>query len=216
MFNLTFEDHGRHLTDGERHLAERICADTATQLYALLPALPEAVRVHLTTRGRVIPQFGYGARAATLDSVWFAVDPNHASGSARLMQEHLRAALFHECHHLVRGWVMHGGTPPRRFIDGVIHEGLASAFERDAAGHTPPWTNYPEEVRHWVDELLTLPVGAPYATWMFFHPDGRRWIGYRAGVFIADRAIAASGRTAAELAETPGEEILALANIALP
>jgi hypothetical protein len=48
---------------------------------------------------------------------------------------------------------------------------------------------------------------------MFQHPDGRRWIGYRAGTYIADRAIAASSRSAAELVQTPTGEILSLAGI---
>lgn len=136
--------------------------------------------------------------------------------ATKLIEQSLRPVLFHECHHVVRGWVLRGGTRRKRFIDGVVHQGLASAFERDAAGHQRPWCSYPEDVRRWVDELLPLPVYVPYAKWMFSHPDGRRWIGHRAGVFIADRAIAASGRSAAELAETPCEEILSLAEIALP
>ncbi len=48
---------------------------------------------------------------------------------------------------------------------------------------------------------------------MYQHPDGRRWIGYRAGTYIADRAISESGRSAAELVLIPNEEILKLAGI---
>ena len=152
----------------------------------------------------------------TPNSVSFRIDPDYPGGAARLLQERLRPALFHECHHLVRGWVVRGGRPRRCFIEGVICEGLASAFERDAAGSTPPWCRYPDNVRDWVDELLRLPMASPYRQWMFMHPDGRRWVGYRAGVFIADRAIAASRRTAAELAEVDYEEILRLAGLPLP
>jgi uncharacterized protein YjaZ len=132
------------------------------------------------------------------------------------MQEHLRPALFHECHHLVRGWVLRGGKRRTRFIDGVIHEGLAVAFERDAAGHAFPWASYPDNVRDWVDELLPLPVYVSHTKWMYFHPDGRRWMGYRAGVFIADRAMSSSGLSAAALAQTSSEDILAMADIQLP
>lgn len=216
MFKLIFDDPHAHLSDDDRSVAEEICTDTATELRTLLPALPDLIRLRIASHGRVIPQLGMGARATTMNSVSFALDPNHPSGSARLMQEHLRASLFHECHHLVRGWVMRGGKRRTRFIDGVIHEGLAAAFERDAAGHAAPWTSYSDEVRDWVDELLPLPVYVPYAKWMFQHPDGRRWIGYRAGVFIADRAMAASGRSAAELAQTSCQDILAMADIPLP
>ncbi len=216
MFQVEFRDRNGQLSAADRTMVESICADVAGELRTLLPALADVVHVRVTTRGRVIPQLGIGARAGTTRSLTFTVDPSHGSGSAALIRTHLRPALFHECHHMVRGWVRRGGTRRKRFIDGVVHEGLASAFERDAAGHASPWTRYPDEVRDWVDELLPLPVYVPYGKWMFAHPDGRYWVGYRAGVYIADRAMAASGLSAAELAETPCEEVLALAGIALP
>lgn len=46
---------------------------------------------------------------------------------------------------------------------------------------------------------------------MYRHPDGRQWIGYRAGTHIADRAIKASGLSAAQLVNVPTAEILKLA-----
>jgi uncharacterized protein YjaZ len=49
---------------------------------------------------------------------------------------------------------------------------------------------------------------------MFQHPDGRRWIGYRAGTLIVDRAIAASGASSAALVRVPTADILALAGFA--
>jgi uncharacterized protein YjaZ len=99
-------------------------------------------------------------------------------------------------------------------MDGVVSEGLATAFERDFGGRRPPWGDPPDEVAAWIAELRLLPASAPYHHWMFRHPDGRQWIGYRAGTWIADRAIAASGRSAAELACAPAGEVLALAGVA--
>ncbi|MGH8532580.1 MAG: hypothetical protein ACREV1_07595 [Gammaproteobacteria bacterium] len=60
---------------------------------------------------------------------------------------------------------------------------------------------------------MALPLSAPYHDWMFQHPDDRRWIGYRAGTYIADQAIAASDRSAAELVLTPTDEILKIAGV---
>lgn len=106
---------------------------------------------------------------------------------------------------------MSGGNRPKTFMHGVVSEGLATAFERDAAGSSPPWGEYPQNVEEWVSELLKLPLSAPYSDWMFVHPDGRIWIGYRSGTFIADRAMKASEKSAAELVRTPTEEILRMA-----
>ncbi|MBW3589974.1 MAG: DUF2268 domain-containing protein [Actinobacteria bacterium] len=56
-------------------------------------------------------------------------------------------------------------------------------------------------------------MDAPYQQWMFSHPDGRRWIGYRTGTFIADQATLKSGLSSAELVRTPTEEILKLSGV---
>jgi hypothetical protein len=198
--------------DRTRTLCNRVDIELRTQL----PTLPAAVEVRIDSGLRVIPEHGYGAAAMTRRSISFTLDAARPGLHASIIERSLRTTLFHECHHLVRGWVKHGGWRPRHFIEGVVAEGLACAFERTAADHALPWSDYPVNVGEWVDELLRLPASAPYASWMFRHPDGRRWIGYRAGTFIADRAIAVSGRSAAELAETGCAEILALAGITPP
>jgi hypothetical protein len=47
-------------------------------------------------------------------------------------------------------------------MDGVVSEGSATAFERDAAGRRPPWGEYSQEAAGWVAQLLRLPLTAPY------------------------------------------------------
>lgn len=99
-------------------------------------------------------------------------------------------------------------------MDAVMAEGLATAFSRDVTKSQPLWSVYPTHVADWVRELqgLTAAHAWPrYREWMIQHPDGRRWIGYRAGTYLADRAIKASGRSAADLASTPVSDILRLA-----
>ena len=96
-------------------------------------------------------------------------------------------------------------------MDGVISEGMATAFQRDFAGSDPPFEEYPSDVSSWVEELMALGPGARYDHWMFDHPDGRQWIGYRAGTYLVDLAIRKSGRSAAELVATPTDEIISIA-----
>jgi hypothetical protein len=69
MFKLIFDDRGGHLSDDDRDCAAKICTETAAELQTLLPALPNLVRVNIASRGRVIPQLGFSARATTMDSV---------------------------------------------------------------------------------------------------------------------------------------------------
>lgn len=206
-----------------RAQVEAIARDTVAELQSWLPDLPPAITLSCTLGTRVIPGLGFGASALDAQTIGLVVQPGPADTIADTIADtlakHLRHALFHESHHLVRGWVRYGGAQRYpRVIDGVICEGLASAFERDAAGYAAPWCDYPAEaeVRVWVDELRALPRWAKRRHWMFQHPDGRRWIGYRAGTWIADRAMQASGRDAAQLVATPSAQILALAGLPPP
>jgi uncharacterized protein YjaZ len=96
-------------------------------------------------------------------------------------------------------------------MDRVISEGMATAFERDFAGATYPWGQYPDDVAAWVTELMALPKDAPRDHWMSRHPDGRRWIGYKAGTYLVDRAIKASGKSAAELVSASTEDVIRMA-----
>lgn len=191
----------------------RELADAAvTELRELLPGLADTITLTVVVGGPlVIPDTGDGGASMAPGAVTWAVDAARPGGIAGVARRYLRATLFHELHHQARGWVMHGSTLPTWFMEGVVSEGLATAFARDEAGEDAPWAKYPDDVDRSVQELLQLPDDANYLHWMFFHPDGRPWIGYRAGTYLADQAITASGMTAAELVNVDSREIVRLA-----
>ena len=209
---LDTEDR-RHFPRAARAAIRASCDAAEPEIRALLPGLPGRIELCAETGRNVLAETGELGTAATPGRITWIVDPDRPGGIPVIARSQLRSTLFHEFHHLARGWVKSGGRRWPRMIDAVVCEGLASAFERDFGGRVPPWTRYPDDVADWVDELSTLPPGAPYHPWMFRHPDGREWIGYKAGTFIADRAIAASGRNAAELATTPTDDILRMARL---
>ena len=206
-------DDQRFFPPDARAAIGKVCDATEPEVRTLLPTLPATVELAAQTGRFVIPETGEAGSAATPVRVNWTVDPSRPGGVAAVARTQLRFTLFHELHHLARGWVFYGGTPRISFMDGVVSEGLATAFERDAGGRVPPWGQYPQEALTWVAELLQLPLTASYEQWMFQHPDGRRWIGYRAGTYIADQAIAASGSSAADLVLVPTAEILRIAGI---
>jgi len=115
----------------------------------------------------------------------------------------LRATLFHELHHLAR----ESRVKTITLVDRAVTEGLATAFERDAAHVDPPWGSAPVDAS-WERELLEQPSGADVTTWMSRHPDGRRWIGMRVGTAWVDRAAHATGKTPATLVFATTDEIL--------
>lgn len=211
---VRFVDSDAHaFTEEERRVIRGLAAEAVAEVAALLPGTPERIELVVEAGPRVIPETGDGGAAVAPGRISWMVDPDRPGGVLAIARARLRTTLFHEIHHLARGWTFEGGTAGGRMIDAAASEGMATAFERDAGGWDPPWGAYPPEAGDWIEELLAVESLAPYATWMFQHPDGRRWIGYRAGTWLADRAIAASGRSAAELVGTPTDEILALAGI---
>jgi uncharacterized protein YjaZ len=203
----------RYFPDDVRELIRELAERTETEVRQILPGIPDEIELAVQTGAMVIPETGANGTAISAQRVVFTVDPARPGGITAVASEHLRHTLYHEFHHLARSWVIFPPLQQERFIDGVVAEGLASAFERDFAGYSGFWHQYSEEVGAWVDELLPLPVTAPIMHWMYMHPDGRRAIGYRAGTYIADRAMAESGLSAADLVNTAARDVLRFAKI---
>ncbi|RUR34212.1 DUF2268 domain-containing putative Zn-dependent protease [Vreelandella nanhaiensis] len=204
---------GRHFSPDARQIIEEVCSAAELEVRRHLKALPEEIELACQTGTLVIPETGEMGLAISSSRVGWTVDANREGGVAATARAQLRFTLFHELHHLARGWVIYRDEPRTTFMEGVVSEGLAVVFERDVGGRNTPWGEYPEDVDSWVAELLELPVSAPYLPWMIQHADGRRWIGYRAGTYIAERAIRASGMSAAALVNVPTDDILKMADI---
>jgi uncharacterized protein YjaZ len=166
--------------------------------------LPPELTLTVVADTRVIPETGEGGSFGLPGRIYWIVDPAHAGGVGGVAQAWLRATLFHELYHLIRVRALR----PRSLVDRAINEGLATAFERDVAGAETLWGAYPSEVPDWTREFLALPDDAPEEQWMFRHPDGRRWIGYKVGTYLADRAREASGLSTAALATVPTDQII--------
>jgi hypothetical protein len=199
---------GYQFSQSERQAIETVADATSTEVRRFLPALPRqlVIRVQPATRSFLTGETGY---AVLPNSVGWMVDPNHIGGVSATIQRELRATLFYEFHHLVRYAAV---GEPHSLMGEVIGEGMATVFERDAAGASPPWGMYPKDVMNWVTELRALPLDADRNYWMTgSHPDGRRWIGIRAGAYLVDQAMRASGQSSAQLVSTPDDALIRMA-----
>lgn len=203
------------LPEATQTLIRQIARDTEHEVRGLLPCLPVEINLDVGVGTRFIPETNELGASVAPGIIPWTINSGHVDRADSLAAVSLRRTLFHELHHQARGWVMEGGAPRQTFMDGPIAEGLATAFERDEAHWEPPWAAYPspEVAVEWVHQLRGLSLNADYRQWMFFHEDGRRWIGYRAGTFIVDRAMLASGLKATDLVQTPTSEVLALAGL---
>lgn len=199
---------GHHFSRAERSAIQAVADDTATEVRALLPALSRGLTLRVYAGFEVIPETGETGTAIPPATVMWTVDPRRPGGVLETVRTQLRSSLFHEFHHLVRyRAVRRGGA----LMDEVVSEGMATAFERDFAGATPPWGAYSAQAGAWVQELIALPPDAPRDRWLVEHPDGRRWIGIRAGTYLVDQAAVRTGRSSASLVGMPTRDVMAMA-----
>ena len=204
---VEYAPHDAHpFSREERRAIEEVAQRTILEVRHLLPDLPKSIVLKVSTSRDVIPETGENASNFQPNVVDWRVDPGRSGGIAAIARTQLRATLFHELHHLVRSSVI----PGMRLKDHIVREGLGTVFERDYGGASPPWGQYPNDVSLWAKEILALPDEAPRDKWLFRHPDGRRWIGFRVGTYIADCAMKASGKTSADLVRVPTDALLAM------
>jgi len=207
---VTFEYRGGGYPGGvytfsraDRHLIETV-AERAIRDVRMHLDLPPELTVTVVADPRVIPETGESGSFGFPSRIYWIVEPAHEGGVRGVVQTWLRPSLFHELYHLVRERELRRQT----LVDYAVSEGMATVFERDFAGATTPWGAYPADVEDWTRELLALPEDAPRQEWMSSHPDGRRWIGYKVGTYLADRAVAASGLSIPELVTMPTSQIV--------
>jgi uncharacterized protein YjaZ len=200
-------DDSHDFSRAERRAIEEVAERAIPDIRRLLPDLPRTIVLKVRSSKKVIPETGESGTNVLPDIVYWYVDASRSEGIVTIAQTQLRSTLFHELNHLVRA----AAIDRRRFEDRMILEGLGTAFERDyGGGASPPWGRYPPDVSSWAQEVLALPDDAPRDRWLFQHPDGRRWIGFKVGTFLVDCATKSSGRTSAELARVPTDTILAM------
>ena len=201
-------NEGYTFSRAEQRTIETIAIRAALDAKRLLPGLPEQLILRVNPGKKVMPETGQTAEVSPPNVVYWMVDPSLYGGVIPIAERQLRSTLLHEFHHLVRdGTRKSSGS----LMERVIDEGLATAFERDFGDAPTPWGTYPPDVADWVKELMALPPNASMTSWLSRHPDGRRWIGLKAGTYLADRAMRASGKSATELVSTPSAEVIQLA-----
>jgi hypothetical protein len=192
----------------ERAAVRAIALSTVEEVRSVLPGLPDELIVRVQAgNASEVKDTGEDVIAVQPAMAMWSVDPKHADGVSSIARAHLRPSLFHALSHLLREQFVE----PQSMLDRAVMEGLAIAIERDYANVSRPWGWYPADAAMWVDELRNLPDDVERQPWLSRHPDGRRWIVCKAGTYLVDRAVRASGRSPVELIARSTREIVELA-----
>jgi hypothetical protein len=171
--------------------------EKAQSLYAkvrkILPVAPDHVEFEFDSENRyLIAETGTGGFAAEANKIIISYDPKFAD--KKRQEEDLIATVFHEGFHLAQGYngERFNQDNPLSALDEAIYEGAATVFERERTGNNPPWGKYldDETMQKWVVELSRLPLKYDWRKWKFLNPKtNERWIMYRTGAYIVDRAL---------------------------
>jgi len=201
-------------SDDEKQLIADLVRDAEEEVRALLPTLPDVIAVTAMVIDRNVDIVGgVTGRANAPGRVQIEFSSVFPGGISAAAQIALSSTIFHEFHHLDRGWTIQGNKFGAGIPIAAVNEGLASVFAEEYTGvYFETAYSYPEDAAEWLEEILALPVDADYSTWMMGeHPDGRNSIGYRVGRYIVHQATANSGKNILELSRLAPREILRLA-----
>ncbi len=172
------------------------------------PNLDEDIFLEVNTSKIVIDETGELGQSIDRNRIRWTVDHERPEGVLAIVKAHLKSTLYHEYHHVARGWAQYMVEEPIRMIDAAVSEGLAVTFERDFGTGDNPWPTHPADIHTWFQEILQVTDLSEYHKWMFRHPDGRRLIGYRVGTYLVDKAMKSSGKSSVDLVDASTDVIL--------
>ncbi|WP_170309653.1 DUF2268 domain-containing putative Zn-dependent protease [Litorilituus lipolyticus] len=212
---INFNEENHQFSVEEKLLIESIVKQAEVKVRQLLPDLDENIQVNVVTTTRNLDivggVFGRADAPGVIEVTLSTASKGGVSGSANSA---LTSSLFHEMHHLARGWTIaenHYGSQPGIPV-ATVNEGLASIFaETYTDEYFAKAYDYPDEAAQWLDEIMKLPKDANYSHWVAgFHPDGRSVIGYRIGRYVVHQAMKKTGKDIIALSQLQPNEILTI------
>lgn len=177
----------------------------------LLPFGPKYLSVLVQPRTYDnIEETGDSGYTVNGELIMLSFDPTLPYGREGVLRQ-IKPTLFHEMNHAARYYL---GIWHKTMIDSCLMEGLGTVFERDYADGDPLHGHYEDDpVEEWAKEVIALDDLSLANNYMYQHPDGRKWIGYKVGTWIIDQATEKSGKTVIDLTQMECQEILNIVGI---
>ena len=213
--DIVFPEDSLKFTEPQKIFIREVISNSEEEVRNLLPNLPDSIKVIVENVDWNLDIVnGVTGRTETNHPplVLIQISNNYQGGVIDSVYQGIKSTIFHEFHHLSRGWAIQDNKFGPGISNAMVNEGLAVAFTEIYTGNIIDVNSYTEEADNWVNEILSLPLDASYAEWvMGEHPDGRTYIGYRTGNFLVRRAMNNSGKSILELSNLMPNEIIKLA-----
>ena len=213
--DVVFQEDSLRFTELQKAFIHEVISNSEEEVRDLLPKLPDSITVIVEAVDWDLDIVG-GVTGRTETNnpplVLVQISQNYMGGVIDSVYQGIESTIFHEFHHLSRGWAIQDNKFSYGIPNAMVNEGLAVAFTEIYTGNVNEVNGYTDEADHWVREILALPLDASYSDWvMGEHPDGRTYIGYRTGNFLTRKAMTMSGKNILELSELNPDEIINLA-----
>jgi len=213
--DVVFQQDSLKFTESQKVFINKIISKSEDEVRRLLPNLPDSIKIIVENVDWNLDIVnGVTGRTETNfpPLVLVQISNNYKDGIIDSVYQGIKSTIFHEFHHLSRGWAIQDNKYSYGIPNAMVNEGLAVAFTEIYTGNINEVNSYPKEADSWVKEIMALPLDANYAQWvMGEHPDGRTYIGYRTGNFLARQAMKKSGKSILELSKLMPNEIIKLA-----
>ena len=213
--SVVFQEDSLIFTESQKVFISKVISKSEDEVRKLLPNLPDSIKVIVENVDWNLDIVnGVTGRTETNypPLVLVQISNNYKGGVIDSLYQGIKTTIFHEFHHLSRGWAIQDNKFSYGIPNAMVNEGLAVAFTEIYTGNINDVNSYSKEADSWVKEILALPLDADYAqSVMGEHPDGRTYIGYRTGNFLARQAMKKSGKSILELSNLMPNEIIKLA-----
>jgi uncharacterized protein YjaZ len=209
-----FGNVGEDFTKAQKELIIKSITESGKKIRKLLPSLPQEITVSIQITDKDFKENGGVNGRAERNfpaEVIIEISNVYPGGVSGAIDVGLIPVVYHEFHHLTRGWAIMDNKYDTEIYIAAVNEGLAIVFSEIYTGVFLPWNQHSNDADKWVKEIISLPKNANYRKWMFKHPDGRIGIGYKAGNFIIRKAMEKSNKDILELSKLSHRKILRLA-----
>ena len=164
----------------------QVVARALARINALLPGPPTAITVFYNS-SPVIPQTGTaGYTSPATGGITIGLGQTPQASFSMIMQLWLPRTLSHEIDHSVR--ILAGPGFGVSLLEGIISEGISSAFDIAAFPGTPsPWERaitHSQECALWKEARPLLAQSGLYEAWMFGQPGIPHWTAFTIGYDI--------------------------------
>ncbi|WP_088330112.1 DUF2268 domain-containing putative Zn-dependent protease [Lacimicrobium sp. SS2-24] len=219
--NIQFEYKNSRLNDSEKAFLESVITVAERDVRTFFPAMTRNLVFSIKTvdwdLDIVDGVTGMATNHDPIGKISFIISDHGEGGFYDAILKGGRSTALHELHHIAVGWAIEDHDFGPGIHIAAANEGLATVFAELLSGTSSDASEAPVNVDDWVKEILTLPPHANYMHWVSGeHPDGRSFIGYKAGRYLIYQAMLNSNKSIIELSGAPISKIYEYAGYQVP